>query len=52
MYPILTTYTINKAVNEKKLTATKIGKTRYYKKQDIEDYLSSNKQDAFKFKGV
>ena len=31
MYPILTTYTINKAVNEKKLTATKIGKTRYYK---------------------
>lgn len=50
LYPMLTTYSVNKAVNEKRLTATQLGKTRYYKKKDIEAFLESNKRDAFKYK--
>ena len=47
LYPILSVYSINKAVNEKKLSYTQIGKTRYYKKQDIEKFISANKKKAF-----
>lgn len=41
---MLTTYGINKAVNEKKLTTTQIGNTRYYSKNDIESFLENNKK--------
>ncbi len=47
---MLSTYSVNKAVNEKRLTATQLGKTRYYRKKDIEAFLTSNKKDAFKFR--
>ncbi len=50
LYPLLTTYSVNKAVKEKRLTATQLGKTRYYRKKDIENFLDSNKQDAFNFR--
>jgi len=48
-YPILSTYTINKAVNEKRLPAVKLGRARYYKKKDIEKFLESNKKDSYKY---
>jgi len=48
LYPMLTTYAINKAVNEKKLSCILLGKTRFYKKKDIEDFLFSNKKNAYK----
>lgn len=44
---MLTTYSVNKAVNENKLTAIQLGKTRYYKKKDIEKFINNNKNDAF-----
>lgn len=44
---MLTEYSINKAVNEKKLTAFQIGKTRFYKKKDIEKFLEFNQKKAF-----
>ena len=47
---MLTTYSVNKAVNEKRLTSTQLGKTRYYKKKDIEAFLELNKRDAFKYR--
>lgn len=50
MYPMLTTYSVNKAVNEKRLTATQLGKTIYYKKRDIEKYLESNQKKSFQYK--
>lgn len=50
LYPMLTTYSINKAVNEKRLTAIQLGKTRYYKKKDIETFLESNKKDAYRYR--
>lgn len=49
LYPMLTTYSVNKAVKEKRLTAIKLGKARYYKKQDIEKFLESNKHCAYNF---
>lgn len=49
MYPFLTTYSVNKAVNEKRLTATQLGKTRYYKRKDIEAFIDINKKSAFKY---
>ena len=50
LYPILTTYSVNKAVNEKKLKAIQLGKTRFYKKKDIEKCLESN-YDCKKYLG-
>lgn len=50
MYPILTTYSVNKAVNEKKLTTTLLGNTRYYRKKDIENFIESNKKNIDKIK--
>lgn len=50
LYPMLTTYSVNKAVNEKRLTSTQLGKTRFYKKKDIEAFLESNQRDAFKYR--
>jgi len=50
MYPMLTTYSVNKAVNDKRLTATQLGKTRFYKRKDIEKFLELNKKDAFSFR--
>lgn len=50
MYPMLTTYSVNKAVNEKRLTATQLGKTRYYKKKDIEKYLELNQKKSFQYR--
>lgn len=47
---MLTTYSVNKAVNEKRLTSTQLGKTRYYKRKDIEDFLNANKKDAYKYR--
>lgn len=47
---MLTIYTINKAVNEKKLTSTQLGKTRYYRKKDIENFLNSNKKEAYRLR--
>jgi len=47
---MLTAYSINKAVNEKKLIATKIGKTRYYKRKDIDNFIDSHKSNAFKYR--
>lgn len=44
---MLTTYSVNKAVNENKLTAIQLGKTRYYKKKDIENFINKNKKDTF-----
>ncbi len=52
MYPMLTTYSVNKAVNEKRLTSTQLGKTRYYKKKDIESFLEANKRDAYKYRNL
>ncbi len=51
LYPMLTMYSVNKAVNEKRLTAIQLGKTRYYKKKDIEIFLENNKNNNFKYKG-
>ena len=50
LYPILTTYSVNKAVNEKKLKAIQLGKTRFYKTKDIETFLESN-YDCKKYLG-
>ena len=47
---MLTTYSVNKAVNEKRLTAIQLGKTRYYKKKDIEDYINLNKKESYKYR--
>lgn len=52
MYPMLTSYSVNKAVNEKRLTSTQLGKTRYYKKKDIESFLNANKKDAYKYRNI
>lgn len=49
LYPMLTTYSVNKAVNENKLSCILLGKTRYYKKRDIEAFLNSNKKSAYKY---
>lgn len=46
---MLTTYSVNKAVNEKRLTSTQLGKTRYYRKKDIETFLNINKKNAYKY---
>lgn len=48
LYPMLTTYSVNKAVNDKKLNAIVIGKTRYYKRKDIEDFICLNKINSYK----
>lgn len=45
---MLTTYSVNKAVNEKKMTAIQLGKTRFYKITDVEDFLNNNKKVACK----
>lgn len=50
LYPMLTIYSVNKAVNEKRLTVIQLGKTRYYKKKDIEAFLESNKKDAYRYR--
>ena len=50
LYPMLTTYSINKAVNEKRLATTQLGKTRYYKRKDIEMFLESKRKDTLKYK--
>ncbi len=48
---MLTTYSVNKAVNEKRLTAIQLGnKTRFYKKKDIESFLNDNKKEAYKYR--
>lgn len=47
---MLTTYSINKAVNEKRLATTQLGKTRYYKRKDIEMFLESKRKDTLKYK--
>ncbi len=50
LYPMLTTYSVNKAVNENRLTSTQLGKTRFYKKKDIEAFLDSNKNNANRYR--
>lgn len=52
MYPMLTSYSVNKAVNEKRLTSIQLGKTRYYKKEDIETFLEANRKDAYKRRSI
>lgn len=52
LYPILTTYSVNKAVNKNKLKAIKIGKTRFYRKKDIEKFLESNYDSKKYFGGL
>lgn len=47
---MLTTYSVNKAVNEKRLTAIQLGKTRFYKRKDIEEFINSNKKDSYKYR--
>lgn len=49
---MLSIYSINKAVNEKRLTYTLIGKTRYYKREDIENYIKSNKIKGFSLRDI
>lgn len=47
-YPMLTTYSVNKAVNDEKLNAILIGKTRYYKRKDVEDFIYLNKINSYR----
>ncbi len=42
-YPFLTTYSLEKAVREKKLQVTKIGNANYYNSLDIENFIESQK---------
>lgn len=44
-YPILTQYTITKAVQDKKLVYTKVGNTNYFRVKDIEDFINSGKKE-------
>lgn len=50
MYPMLTTYSVNKAVHDKRLSFTQYGNARLYKKKDIEKFLEQNKKDAYSFR--
>ncbi|MBO5096480.1 MAG: hypothetical protein J6B98_06365 [Bacilli bacterium] len=43
-YPLLTQYSLAKAVQDKKLCYTKVGNTNYFRVQDIENFINSGKQ--------
>lgn len=42
-YPILTVYSLEKAVREKKIEVTKIGNANYYSSIDLENFIESQK---------
>lgn len=42
---MLTKYAINKAIQERNLSYTKIGNTYYFRTNDIETYLNLGKKD-------
>lgn len=44
-YPILTLYSLSKAVNDNKISYTKVGNTNYFRVQDIETFINSGKKD-------
>ncbi len=44
-YPVLTQYSLAKAVQEKKLSYTKIGNTNYFRAKDIEEFINLGKKD-------
>ena len=44
-YPMLTNYSIDKAVKEKKLPYTRVGNANYYDVLDIESFLMSHKRN-------
>lgn len=48
-YPILTQYALAKAVQDKKLTYTKVGNTNYFCVQDIENFINSGKKENSDF---
>lgn len=43
-YPLLTQYTISKAVQDGNLIYTKVGNTNYFRVQDIENFINSGKK--------
>lgn len=43
-YPLLTQYSLARAVQNKKLCYTKVGNTNYFRVQDIEDFINSGKK--------
>lgn len=45
-YPILTQYTLSKAVQDGVLSFTKVGNTNYFKVQDIEKFINSGKKET------
>lgn len=45
-YPILTLYSLNKAVQDKKIPYTKVGNTNYFRVNDIEKFINSGKKDV------
>lgn len=45
-YPLLTQYSLAKAVQDKKLCYTKVGNTNYFRVQDIENFISSGRKDV------
>lgn len=44
-FPMLTKYTLAKAVADGKLTYIKVGNTNYFRVQDLEDFLESGRKD-------
>lgn len=44
-FPLLTQYTIAKAVQDGKLSFTKVGNTNYFRVQDIENFINSGRKN-------
>ena len=43
-FPILTQYTLSKALKDKKISYTKVGHTNYFRVKDIENFINLGKK--------
>jgi hypothetical protein len=48
IYPVLTTYILDKAVREDKLPVVKIGNFNHFYLSDIEEFINANRQNNSK----
>jgi hypothetical protein len=48
MYPAITLYSLNKAIKDEKIRVVKIGNLNYFKKEDVERFLTSKYRGMYK----
>ena len=48
MYPAITLYSLNKAIKDGKIRVVKIGNLNYFKKEDVERFLTSKYRGMYK----